>query len=94
MDGFGHNVQDAPGPGGGHTARSFHDEGHWVTLVEEAELALGRILGGGVGEAAAVHQGTVNVSDHRTDVTAGVRLSLLQKAKYLSTLRTIQNDKD
>lgn len=52
----------------------FEHHGHGRTLVQDAQLALGALLVGGVGEDAAVEQGPVGVGDHAADVAGAVGL--------------------
>lgn len=55
----------------------FKHHGHRRALVQDAQLALGALLVGGVGEDAAVEQGPVGVGDHAADVAGAVGLAVV-----------------
>ena len=55
----------------------FKDHGHGSTLVENTQLALGRLLVGGVGKDTAVEKSSVGIGNHATDISRTVRLAAL-----------------
>lgn len=59
----------------GHTILENH--GHGGALVEDAELALGALLVGGVGKDASVEEGAVGVGDHGANVAGRVGLAVV-----------------
>mmetsp|Transcript_72262 Transcript_72262/g.217199 ORF Transcript_72262/g.217199 Transcript_72262/m.217199 type:complete len:485 (-) Transcript_72262:71-1525(-) len=67
-------------------ARGLDDESHGEALVEDAQLAAGRLLVGRVDEAAAVEDGAVHVRHHRAHVARGVLVVLKVINRFLDGL--------
>lgn len=59
----------------GLAAGVFHDHGHGRALVEDAQLALGRLLVGRVGEDATIQQSPVGVRNHGANVAGRIGLA-------------------
>lgn len=77
MNKVGGNLHNALSTGGGKSSSLLHDERHWSSLVQKTKLS-GLILGiSGVSENSSVEKGTVNISNHGSNVTGRVSLSAL-----------------
>ena len=51
----------------------LHDERHWIRFVHQAKFDVQMLLIPRIHENAAVQERSVNVCDHRPDVSAGIR---------------------
>ena len=75
VDKVGLDFHDTLCSSGGNTSGLFHDERHRSSLVQQSELSV-RVLGvTRVSENTSVEQSTVDITNHRSDVSAGEGLS-------------------
>jgi len=70
-----YDVHDTLCSGGGKTSRLFHDEGHGGSLVQQSKLSVDVLGIPRVSENTSVQQSAVDISHHRSDVSAGEGLS-------------------
>jgi hypothetical protein len=75
VDEFRGDLHNTLSSGGGKSSSLFHDERHGSSLIKKTKLSV-LVLGvSGVSEYSSVKKGTVNISNHGSDVTRGVSLS-------------------
>mmetsp|Transcript_19593 Transcript_19593/g.45561 ORF Transcript_19593/g.45561 Transcript_19593/m.45561 type:complete len:257 (-) Transcript_19593:1037-1807(-) len=80
----GGNVHDSVFPGQGQSTRLLYQKCHRRCFVQQPQFAIGVLDVGRIPKDSSVLQGSVDVTDHRSDVSAGVaRFRVSQSFLYV-----------